>query len=101
MNGWAVIEFGFEGERRRSLFTENETNAQRLFGAPNPAPHVKDAFHEFVIRGDANAVNPAQAGTKAALHEVLTLVAGESRTLRLRLAWPWTRRERNRSAGIR
>ena len=70
----------------RPLFTENETNAQRLFGAANPAPQVKDAFHEFVIRGDARAVNPAQEGTKVALHNVLELAAGESRTIRLRLS---------------
>ncbi|MGI8437159.1 MAG: MGH1-like glycoside hydrolase domain-containing protein [Chthoniobacterales bacterium] len=68
------------------LFTENETNTQRLFGAPNPAAHVKDAFHEFVIRGNEAAVNPEQTGTKCALHEVLELAAGETRTLRLRLS---------------
>ncbi len=80
-----AYQFAFEGEAR-ALFTENETNAQRLFGASNPAPFVKDAFHEFVIRGNTGAVNPAQTGTKAALHEVLELAPGEARTIRLRLS---------------
>ena len=72
------------------LFTENETNARRLYGAPNPSPHVKDAFHEYVIRGDAKAVNPARRGTKAAARHRLTVPAGGSARVRLRLtdgAW--------------
>src|SRR5215470_12189734 len=48
------------------LFTENETNRERLFGEPNRAPYVKDAFHRALIRGEAAAVNPACSGTKAA-----------------------------------
>jgi mannosylglycerate hydrolase MGH1-like protein len=66
------------------LFTENETNVARLFGAENPQPYVKDAFHRAVIQGDGDAVNPAQEGTKAALHYVLTVPAGEQRVVRLR-----------------
>ena len=54
------------------LFTENETNAKRLWGKPNPTPYVKDAFHGFVIAGEKDAVNPANTGTKAAAHYVLT-----------------------------
>ena len=50
------------------LFTENETNVQLLYGVPNPSPHVKDAFHEAVVRGNAAAVNPDHTGTKAAAH---------------------------------
>jgi hypothetical protein len=68
------------------LFTENETNQQRLFGSPNTSPFVKDAFHEFVIRGQREAVNPAKVGTKAAPHYCLTLAPGETQVLRLRLA---------------
>src|SRR6185437_6187953 len=41
------------------LFTENETNLQRLYGAANPTPYVKDAFHEYVIAGKREAINPA------------------------------------------
>src|SRR5437667_2779 len=50
------------------LFTDNETNTQKLFGAPNSHPFVKDAFHEFVVHGRVEAVNPAGVGTKAAAH---------------------------------
>jgi hypothetical protein len=67
------------------LFTENETNAQRLFGAPNPSPYVKDAFHEYVVQGRTEAVNPKGEGTKAAFHYVLELTAGAEATIRLRL----------------
>ena len=49
------------------LFTENETNAELLWGQPNAAPYVKDAFHRRVIEGAVDAVNPALAGTKFAL----------------------------------
>jgi hypothetical protein len=68
------------------LFTENESNAQRLWGQPNASPHVKDAFHAYVVSGTGEAVNPAKAGTKAAAHYALDVPAGGSRTVRLRLA---------------
>ena len=67
------------------LFTENETNAARLFGAPNAQPYVKDAFHRFVIEGERDAVQPEANGTKAAVHYVLTIPAGGEQTVRLRL----------------
>ncbi len=67
------------------LFTENETNVERLFDAPNPSPFVKDAFHRYLIQGETSAVNPRQEGTKAAAHYTLTLEPGASATLRLRL----------------
>jgi hypothetical protein len=67
------------------LFTENETNAERLYGAPNTTPFVKDGFHEHVIRGAAHAVNPAHCGTKAAAHYAFELAPGASAVLRLRL----------------
>ncbi len=75
------------GERTPStlLFTENETNAAKLFGAENKSPYVKDAFHEYVVRGRQKAVNPERAGTKCAVHHVLRLGLGEERVLRLRL----------------
>jgi hypothetical protein len=68
------------------LFTENETNAERLFGAPNANPYVKDAFHAAIVNGRADAVNPAHTGTKAGAHVVLTVPAGATLKLRLRLA---------------
>ena len=67
------------------LFTENETNTERLFGVLNPTPYVKDAFHRAIIHGESGAVNPAQEGTKAAIHYRLTIPAGETAVLRLRL----------------
>ncbi|HKY70698.1 MAG TPA: glucosidase [Nitrospira sp.] len=67
------------------LFTENDTNTRRLYDDPDGARYVKDGFHEYVVQGKKDAVNPDHVGTKAAAHYVLTLAAGESRTLRLRL----------------
>jgi hypothetical protein len=68
------------------LFTENESNNARLFGTPNRAPFVKDAFHHYVVNGAGEAVNPAQEGTKCAAHYALDIMAGETMTVRLRLA---------------
>ena len=68
------------------LFTENESNAQRLWDQPNATPYVKDAFHEYIISGQREAVNPAKTGTKAAAHYVLDVPGGGSKTVRLRLA---------------
>ena len=67
------------------LFTENETNAQHLWGQPNACPYVKDAFHEYVVSRNREAVNPARVGTKAAAHYSLELPAQGSTTVRLRL----------------
>jgi hypothetical protein len=67
------------------LFTENETNAQKLWGQPNPTPYVKDAFHRFVISGERDAVNPGKTGTKAAARYVLDLPAGGCQVVELRL----------------
>jgi hypothetical protein len=68
------------------LFTENESNAGRLWGQPNRSPYVKDAFHEYVISGKRDAVNPARTGTKAAAHCLLDVPAAQSRVVRLRLS---------------
>jgi hypothetical protein len=68
------------------LFTENETNAQRLFGAGNATPFVKDGINDFVVNGATAAVNPARVGTKAAAHYHAMVGAGESFVLRLRLS---------------
>ncbi len=67
------------------LFTENETNFARIFGSANPSPWVKDAFHEWVVRGRKDAVNPAERGTKGAAHYRKVLAPGASVTSRLRL----------------
>ena len=66
------------------VFTENETNATRLFGFANPTPWVKDAFHDLVVQGRADAVNP-DGGTKAAARYRLLVPAGGEAVLRLRL----------------
>jgi hypothetical protein len=66
-------------------FTENETNAERLWGLPNPAPFVKDSFNDTLVNGAPGRLNPAQTGTKAAAHYALTLGPGETREFRLRL----------------
>jgi len=68
------------------LFTENETDFQRVFATPNAHPYVKDAFHEYVVHGRRDRVNPSRTGTKAAFHYVLDVAAGASVTVRLRLA---------------
>ena len=68
------------------LFTENESNAQHLWGQPGASPYVKDAFHAYLIAGRHEAVNPAKTGTKAAAHYTLDVPAGGSQTVRLRLA---------------
>ncbi len=68
------------------LFTENESNAGRLWGQPNPSPYVKDAFHQYLISGAHDAVNPAKTGTKAAAHYPLEVPAGGSKVVRLRLS---------------
>ena len=65
---------------RELLFTENETNAFRLWGQPNPTPFVQDAFHEYVVNGRGEAVNPGRTGTKAAAHHVLDIPAGGAST---------------------
>jgi hypothetical protein len=70
-----------------TLFTDNETNAQRVFGeATNRKPHVKDAFHRFLVNKDAQAINPAKEGTKAALHYRFDVPAHGSIKLVLRLS---------------
>jgi hypothetical protein len=67
------------------LFTENETNQERLFGQPNHSPFVKDGIHQYVVNGNRGAVNPKQSGTKAAAQYQLNVGAGKTATVRLRL----------------
>jgi hypothetical protein len=67
------------------LFTENETNFQRIFGTPNPTPYIKDSFHEYIVNGRREAVNPDQKGTKSAARYRVKLAPGAATTIRLRL----------------
>jgi hypothetical protein len=76
---WLLVE-----GNPKLLFTENETNAQRLYGMRNEG-YVKDAIHEYVIHGNEGAVNPKATGTKMAALHSKTIRSGESVTLKLRL----------------
>ena len=67
------------------LFTENETNAERIFHTPNRTPYVKDAIDTYIVHGGREAVNPARTGTKVAAHYALTVEAGATAVVRLRL----------------
>jgi len=68
------------------LFTENETNNQRIFGSANAFPYVKDGINNYVVDGNQAAVNPERTGTKSAAHYQLQVGAGQSATIRLRLS---------------
>jgi hypothetical protein len=68
------------------LFTENETNTQRVFGVPNRSPYVKDGINNYVVHGQKNAVNPEEKGTKAAAHYCLAVKPGECQVVRARLS---------------
>jgi mannosylglycerate hydrolase MGH1-like protein len=70
----------------RLLFTENDTNNERIFGTPNTTPYVKDGVNNYVVAGQQDAVNPGQIGTKAAAHYQLNVGAGETAVIRLRLS---------------
>lgn len=68
------------------LFTENETNTQRIFGVTNRSPYVKDSIDSYVVRGHQDAVNPERKGTKVAAHYHVTVKPGECQVVRLRLS---------------
>jgi hypothetical protein len=68
------------------LFTENETDNERIFGTPNASPYVKDGINNHVVLGKNDAVNPGHAGTKAAAHYKVTVNAGQKATIRVRLS---------------
>nr|HEV7955186.1 hypothetical protein [Candidatus Acidoferrales bacterium] len=68
------------------LFTENETNTMRLFGVGNRVPYVKDGINDYIVHEDRKTVNPDREGTKAAAHYKLTIGAGKSEVIRMRLA---------------
>ena len=72
-------------DARQLLFTENESNSERLWGVPNRTPYVKDGINEFIVRGKKTAVNPEGRGTKVAAHYPAQVGPGLSTTIRLRL----------------
>lgn len=91
---WSVVELNHEyyGERRlwcernpTLLFTENETNSRRLYGDQEGHKFVKDSFHDYVINGQTDVVNPDKFGSKAAALYILTLAPGQSDVVHLRL----------------
>jgi hypothetical protein len=67
------------------LFTENETNTQRLWGQPNPTRFVKDGINDYIAHNQQDKVNSEQIGTKCSAVYHLTVEPGQSRTVRLRL----------------
>ena len=79
------VDTGTSRKKPPFLFTNNETNSERLYGVKNKTPYVKDAFHEYVVNGRAEAINPDLRGTKAAVHYQFDLKPGASETIRLRL----------------
>ena len=92
-DGMSVVQLDHEyyGRRRlvcegepELLFTENDTNVQRLYGTPNASPYVKDGIGNYIVNGNKEAVNPGKKGTKAAAHYILTIKPGESTIVRLR-----------------
>lgn len=68
------------------LFTENETNTQRIFGVPNRTPYVKDGINNFIVHAETRAVNPDKKGTKVAGHYRLWVDPGQCQVVRLRLS---------------
>ncbi len=68
------------------LFTENETNEQRLYARQNPKPWVKDSINDYVVGGKTDAVNPDRVGTKAAALYRTSIEPGQSVATRLRLS---------------
>ncbi|MEZ5278703.1 MAG: hypothetical protein R3F07_20140 [Opitutaceae bacterium] len=86
LGGWFFeIEPDFSQAKQAFLFTENETNTRLLYGTDNYTRHVKDAFHRFLIQGEAAAINPEERGTKAAAHCRLELEPGAEAVIRCRL----------------
>jgi len=79
---WYVA--GPDGAEVDLLFTHNETNRERLYGEENPSPYVKDGINDYVVNGQADAVNPEGTGTKAAAHVYTEIPSGEARTVEVR-----------------
>ena len=95
MNGVRVVKASHEelGERffycegdPPILFTENETNNQRLFDTPNRTPYVKDGINNYVVHQQTSAVNPESVGTRMSAHYQLMVVPGKCEVIRLCLS---------------
>ena len=71
--------------KTEAWFTDNETNYQRIFNSPNQSAFQKDGIDRRLLHGEEGAVNPANSGTKAALHYQRTLAPGETWTVEMRL----------------
>lgn len=87
---WMACQFDGQGDDTAGtnfewLFTDNETNTKRHPEFPSESKFFKDAINDYVIAGDTAAVNPDQRGTKCCAYAVLTLSAGQTRTVQLRL----------------
>lgn len=80
-----LMELGPKGSEPALLFTENESNLQRLFGVENEHPYVKDSFHDYIVDSKHKSIHPGQTGTKAAAHFHLEIGPQETVVLRLRL----------------
>jgi hypothetical protein len=80
-----LIDPANPGQFHGLLFTENETNQQRLYGTANPHPFVKDSFHDAIVGGSQNAVNPESVGTKAGAHFEMEIAPGAVVSFRFRL----------------
>ena len=72
--------------RPELLFTENETNTERLFNRPNASPYVKDGINDYVVNGKHDGVNPQRVGTKCAARYVADVPGGKEYVVRLRLS---------------
>ena len=74
-----------DGKQPPVLFTENGSNTRRLWNSGTEGSFTKDAFHEYVVHGRREAVNPLRIGTKVAPHYILNIPAGDSQAVKLRL----------------
>ncbi|GAA4346286.1 glucosidase [Hymenobacter saemangeumensis] len=79
-------DHGLPGLPPPLLFCDNDTNGPRLYGLPSQGRYFKDGINDYVVEGDAAAINPACKGTKAAVQYAFSIVAGGSATVRLRLS---------------
>lgn len=67
------------------LFTENETNNERIFNTTNTSPFVKDGINDYIVHQKENAINPENVGTKVAPHYEITVGVEETKIIKLRL----------------
>jgi hypothetical protein len=83
LNGARWIYFDAPSEL---LFCENETNVKRLYGVDGTQGYYKDGINNYVVSGDAGAVNPERRGTKAAADYTLNVPSGASGSVRVRIS---------------